>query len=203
MDEFQSNSHKSKAEAKKPAEKRQLSGSVKIAETRPGFRGVLDELVKADAPTIGRYLWKRVLLPSLKQTTYDMLTNGGRMMLWGNSNSGPNEKRNGSPRERYSYSQCYDYKGDRNNESEPMSYRGRPRYDALVFTNEQDARELLLDMKDVLNQYPSISVLALFDMLQMDCDYTLKNWGWKDLSSADVVPVEDGFWLKLPKARQI
>lgn len=205
MDEFKSNSHKSKADAqaKEQKEKRQLAGTVKIAETRPGFRGVLDELVKADAKTIGRYLWKKVLLPSFKQTTYDMLTNGGRMMLWGNSDSGPSERRNGSPRERYSYSQYYDYKRDRDRDQEPVEYKGRPRYDAMVFTNEQDAVALLNDLKDILERYNRVSVLKMFDLLEMDCDHTLENWGWRDLTSADIVPVEDGFWLKLPKAKQI
>lgn len=205
MDEFKSNSHKSKADAqaKEQKEKRQLAGTVKIAETRPGFRGVVDEFVKEDAPTVAKSLWKRVLVPAVRQTTYDMVTNGARMFLWGSSGGGSERRPNDQPRERYSYSQCYDYRRDRSRESEPSSYTGRPRYDSIVFSEEEDARELLLDLKDIIREYHRVSVLQLFDLMQMDCDHTLESWGWRDLTGADVIPVEDGFWLKLPKAKQI
>lgn len=205
MDEFKSNSHKSKvdAQAKEQKEKRQLAGTVKIAETRPGFRGVVDEFVKEDAPTVAKSLWKRVLVPAVRQTTYDMVTNGARMFLWGSSGGGSERRPNDQPRERYSYSQYYDYKRDRDRDQEPVGYKGRPRYDAMVFTNEQDAVALLNDLKDILERYKRVSVLKMFDLLEMDCDHTLENWGWRDLTSADIVPVEDGFWLKLPKAKQI
>ena len=202
MDEFKSNSHKSKADAKEQKEKRQLAGTVKIAETRPGFRGIVDEFVKEDASTVAKSLWKRVLVPAIKQTAYDMVTNGARMTLWGGNSGSPDRRRDDGRRERYSYSQCYDYKRDRG-DPEPATYKNRPRYDSMVFSTEQDAVALLNDLKDIIGRYQRVSVLQMFDILEMDCDHTLENWGWRDLTSADVIPVEDGFWLKLPKARQI
>ena len=214
MDEYKPNSNKFKQESRDL--KTQSTGIVKsddftVLNSRPGFRGLVDEFFKGDAKKIKRYLIHSVLIPKLKQMSLEMINSSARMSLYGDTKgpSGDKDYPNGT---KYSYSKYYE--SDRR-ESDRGNYRrnDRPTYDNIVFRTSGRAEEVLDAMYDIINEYGVISVVTfLSDILELECDHTLDRYGWKDLSSAEVklIPVptedggyEDGYWLKLPKPRPI
>ena len=54
-------------------------------------------------------------------------------------------------------------------------------------------------MIDVIEQYNVVSVLDLYDMVDMSAPHTANKYGWTNLRNADVVRVRDGYVIKLPK----
>lgn len=198
MDEFKPNSHKSKVESREKKVSKIVTGDVKVGEGKNGIRAVADAFIKEDAPTVKRYLIFDVLIPAAKRTLLDLITNGARMSLYG-SKGGPDNGK-GTPGTKYSYSKYYesDYR-----EETSSRYKDRPSYDDIVFSSAGEAEMVLDTMRQTLYEYGVISVLDLFDMLGKECDHTQDKYGWKDLRTASVQPVRDGYWLKLPKPRPI
>ena len=58
-------------------------------------------------------------------------------------------------------------------------------------------------MDELLEQYGVFRVADLYDLVGKSCDYTDNKYGWTNLRSADVVRVNGGYALKLPKALPI
>lgn len=56
----------------------------------------------------------------------------------------------------------------------------------------------------MLDQFSIVSVGDLYDMADISTDnYTVNKYGWKDIQSANVVRVRDGYIIKLPKPMPI
>lgn len=198
MDEYKPNSHKYRTEQNDLKSKKIVSGEVKIMEHKPGIKGVFDDFFKEDAPTVRKYLIYSVLIPAIKKTLYELINNGARMSLFGEKGS-VSDRRKEPYGMKYSYSKYYE---DDDRRPEPR-YKERPSYDNIVLDNAGDAEAILDALQNVIDEYGSVSILQLFDMLGKDCDYTQDRYGWTDLSNSGVRPVEDGYWLKLPKPRPI
>ena len=74
-------------------------------------------------------------------------------------------------------------------------------YDDVIFETRGDALTVLDAMQDIIDQYQFVSVSDLYELSEITTDnYMVNNYGWKDISSADVVRVRDGYMIKLPRA---
>lgn len=200
MEDYKPNSHKSKAEAaEKHRTSKLVSGKVMVRENQTGLRAVRDAFVKEDAASIKKYLIFDILIPAAKKTILELITNGTRATLYGSK--GGYDNRSSIPAGKVSYSKYY----EEPNRRPEQPRRPRISYDDIVLESAGDAQFVLDGMRQAIMEYQVVSVLDFFDMLGMrdQCDPTQDRYGWKDLSDADIVPVEDGYWIKLPKARPI
>lgn len=200
MDEFKPNSHKSKAEANQKRAKKIVSGEVHIGDDNTSMRAIADAFIQEDAKTVKKYLLFDVLIPSLKNALYQLISSGAYMSLFGGKGAPPTK---GAPLgAKYSYSDYYEQNNNRNNSSPASRYR--PSYDDIVLDSAGEAEMVLDTMRQTIYEYGCVSVLQLFDMLGQDCDFTLDKYGWRDLSNASVQPTRNGgFRLRLPKPRPI
>lgn len=74
-------------------------------------------------------------------------------------------------------------------------------YDDVIFETKGDALMVLDAMQDIIDQYQIVSVGDLYELSEVSTtNYMVNNYGWKDISSADVVRVRDGYMIKLPRA---
>ena len=78
-------------------------------------------------------------------------------------------------------------------------------YMDIPFSNRADAEAVLEQMRDILEQYPSVSVANFYDLVDYDygSNWTVNDYGWTDLSNV-VVTWSHGAWIiGLPKAVSI
>lgn len=160
-------------------------------------------LFKEDMKSVGRYIFRDILIPALKKTIVSMLTNGANMMVYGESGGYRGDDRDRQYRgSRASYQDYYDRDED---------YRGRNRrivtptyaYDEVIFPTRGEAEEARRRMRDHINRKGAVSVAYMYALAGWSYDYTAEYYGWRNLDFAEIVPLSSGYYLKLPKAIEI
>lgn len=198
MEEYASNSQKSKREAAEREKRRVekvVSGPVRPRK-KSELQKVADSFISEDVSNIKQYILMDVLIPSIKRAVSEIVTNGINMLLYGEA--GRTEKKSNASK--ISYRSYY-------NSQEP----GRPTprtgsvydYDEYTITNRGEAEEVLSSLEDMIERYGTASVADFYELLGVSCNFTDYNYGWSDLRNARVVSVRDGYVIKFPKAMPI
>ena len=194
IDNYPSNSYKSKETTERVDEKKKLEkvvvGQVKTKK-KNGFSKFMSGFVANETHDIKTYLFKDVVVPTIKKTITDVVD----MILYGGRTS-----RRGSSGPKISYRSFYD---------DPRDSRPDPRlaqaysYEEVILETRGDAEEVLDHLNNILDEYKIVSVADLYDLVGMARNFTDNKYGWTNLASADVVRTRDGYMLKLPRALPI
>lgn len=191
MEEYRPNSHKSKAERQKL--EKVVSGTVRTKKKNE-IRKLTDVFISEDIHSVKNYILMDVLVPAVKDAIEDIITNGIRMILRGDT---------GSSRHRgnASYVSYNKYSSDRREErrSDNKSRNGYS-YDDFIFDNRGEAEDVLDRMNELIENYGMVSVADLYDLVGESGAFTNNKYGWTNLRNAEVVRVREGYMLKLPKA---
>lgn len=193
MEEYQSNSNKSREEDRREKIEKVTNGTVTQrngSATDKTFGG----LIHATVNDICEYVIYEVLIPTIKRTAYDIICNSAGM-VFGEKNAS-NKTANAN---RVSYREYYEKKdrpsylrSDRNVNS--YSYKD------LIFTDRGDAESVLERMYEILERYDAVSIAELFELSGEPSSYTDNKYGWTDLRDARVRPVRGGYIIQLPRA---
>lgn len=197
MDEFKPNSNRSKEEQTRASDKRVTRG-VAAGRTRKKseIRKITDIFIPEDISTIKDSVIYDIVVPMIKRVISDTVD----AILY----PGGGPRRGNTTASKVSYSGYYN-RSDRDRR-EPRTDRVRSGldYDDIVFETRGDAEAVLSAMEDVIDQYRVVSVADLYDLAQVSThNYSVNNYGWTDLRSAQAVRVRDGWVLKLPRALPI
>lgn len=191
-----------KAEGSKPEvttkEKRVqkvVNGKVKTKKNEG--RKLASMFISEDATNVKSYIIFDVLVPTIKKTLFDVVTDSLDMIL--NGGTGGKKHKSGN---KISYRSYYDDKRDNRHGSE---YRARSRfdYDDLIFDSRGECEAVREQMVDVIDTYGFVTVADMYDMADLPAPYTSSKYGWTNISTAETVRVRDGYVLKLPKAMPI
>jgi hypothetical protein len=200
LEDYRKNSDKAKRESEQQKSsgkkvERVTKGSVK-AKKKSGFRKFMDAFIQEDAGTVKNYIWNEVLVPAVKKTFSDTVTNALDMFLWG-KNGGRRPRSNA---ERISYRSYYDRPSASPRESERRrSYD----YDDVILDSREEADEVLARMDELLTDYKMVSVADFYDLVGITGKTTDNRYGWTDLRSASVIRDRDGYLIKLPRAEAL
>ena len=197
---YKPNSHKSKEEAserEKRVEKMEIQGNVKV-KSKSEVSKLADVFISEDAANVKNFILMDILIPTIKKTLYDIVTNTFDMVLFGGKGTRSDRRPSGSY---VSYNRYSDRKDSDRYES--RSSRNSFNYSDIIFDNRGAAEEVLSQMDDALERYPYVTVADLFDLVGQSCDFTCQKYGWTNLRNAEVVRVRDGYMIKLPKALPI
>lgn len=199
MEEFKPNSHKSKEVRKEsniPEKKieKVVSGNVKTKK-KSDISKFADVFIAEDMENVKSYIVSDVIIPTVKNTIADIVTNGLNMILFGETNRG--SKR--STASKISYSGYYNKKDDRRSSSQPRT-RGGYFYDDVILDSRGDAEEVLSCLDDLIETYGTASVADLGELVGITGEYTDNKYGWTDLRNASVERTREGYRLKLPRA---
>lgn len=199
MEEYPSNSYKSRKEQKveKPEKKIEsvVSGRVKTKK-KSEARKLADIFISEDIANVKSYVVMDVLIPAIKKAISDIVTNGIDMILYGETG----RSRKSSTASKISYSSYYKSSGDHPRESIGRVRNGFD-YDDIIFDNRGDAEAVLSALEDIIDQYGVASVGDLYDLAEVSTsNYAVNNYGWTDLHNASAMRVRDGYILKLPRA---
>ena len=199
MEDYKSNSHKSKEVAKVPAERKKLdkvvSGDVKVKK-KSGVHKFTDVFISEDVSNVKTYILMDVLVPAIKKAVSDIVTNGIDMILYGGNGGSKKRSTNGSYISYNNYS-------DRRRESHSYgttTTRSGYSYDEISIPSRGEAEEVLTRMDELIETYGIVSVADFYDLVGITGEYTDNKYGWTNIRSAEVVRVRDGYVIKLPKA---
>lgn len=200
MANYPGNSHKSKDENTKPAGEKQIKKLVtKPAKTKKKgeLRKFAEEFIVDDVKNIKSYVLTDVLIPTIKDTIWDIITNTLDMFLFDGSKD-HRKSRKASPK--ISYRDYYDSKNDRGRK---YDVRERFDFDDLEFDSRGEADAVLTGMLETIDNYGVVTVSDMYDMADVTAPYTGNRYGWTSLRNAEVVRVRNAYIIKLPKAKPI
>lgn len=201
MEEYKSNSHKSKEAQKELPEKKVekvVSGKVRTKKKNE-MQKFADVFVSEDVRNVKSYILKDILIPTIKKAIDDIVGDGIHMILYG----GSGRSKSNSSSTRTPYRRYYDERNDR--DSYGRSY-GRTGYDYnnIILDNRGEAEDVLSRMDDLIDVYGVASVADLYDLVGITGSYTDNKYGWTDIRSATVVRVRgDEYLIKLPRAQAL
>ena len=198
MEEYRPNSHRFKEEQKNPPEKKVekvVSGTV----TTKKKNKFADIFISEDIHSVKNYIVMDVLIPAVKDAIEDIITNGIRMILRGES-AAPRSKSG------VTYISYNKYSGN-NRDGERRYDNNRTRsgyaYDDVKLETRGEAEAVLTHMDDLIETYGHVTVADLYDLVGISGSYTDNKYGWTNIRNAEPVRVRDGYILKLPKALPI
>lgn len=150
-------------------------------------KGLVTEWI---APKIKDLSW------SLIQAGIDTVQNAMKMMVYEDYKPVDRAK---LPAERCSYSNYY----PQQNRPVP-TMTSEVNYDEFIYKTFGEADAVLTELKNLISRSRCATVLDLYNLSKVaTSNYTLQDWGWTDLSFAEVKQSQDGYIIALPKARSL
>lgn len=193
MDEYKSNSHKSRQNQnddipEKKVEK-VVSGSVK-SKKKNGLQKITNVFVPEDVDDVKSYIFEDIVVPAVK----DIILDAVRAFLGVNGTSIGRS----STSSKVSYRKYYDDRDRR--DSTPARTRTGYDYDDIILETRGEAEDVLERMEELIDMYQLVSVADFYDLVGVSGNYTDNKYGWTNVRNASVVRVRDGYMIKLPKA---
>lgn len=194
MEEYRSNSHKSKQNQtddipEKKVEK-VVSGSVK-SKKKSGLQKITNVFVPEDVDNVKGYIFEDIVVPAVK----DIILDAVRAFL----GVGGRSREKTSAASKISYRKYYEDR-DRRDYRDITRTRTGYDFDDIILENRGEAEDVLERMDELIATYQVVSVADFYDLVGVSGNYTDNKYGWTDIRSASVVRVRDGYMIKLPKA---
>lgn len=198
MENYKPNSHKSKEENKALPDEREklekvIKGTAKIKKNE--MRKLRDVFISEDVKSVKSYILMDVLVPAIKDAIEDIVTNGIRMVLRGETSA-----RKSSSASKISYNRIYDSKINNDRFARDSSPSIRYSYDDIVLESRGEAEDVITRMEEIIEEYGFVRVADLYDLVGITGDYTDNKYGWTSIRSAEPVRVRNGYMLRLPRA---
>lgn len=152
------------------------------------------KLFSEDAKSVGEYVVNDVVVPSIKKLIVDSVKNAIDYFIYGGKTSN-----NSSGLKNVSY-QNY-YTGRPSNTTSNATYT-KPNIYAIndvIFNDRGEAETVLLRLKEAVERYGMVSVGDFYDCISQPSKYTDQKYGWRDLSTAQIVRTSGGFSIQFPK----
>jgi hypothetical protein len=199
VDDFPSNSNKSKQEPPETAEKKVEKIASGVIKKQGIFRRMTSSFISRDLPDVKSYIILDVLIPAFKKAISDIIRNGIDMLLYGETDG---YKRGGSPASRVSYRS---YSDDRAPRSESRAINSRYGFscEEIEFPTYGQAKDVLDRMYELLAMYKIVSIADFKELAGIEGSHTDNKYGWSDLAQAETVRTRDGYSLKMPRAMPI
>ncbi len=199
MEEYQSNSHKSKVNPKPERRiEKVVSGSTKTKK-KGGAHKLADVFITEDFDSVKSYIIAEVVVPAIVNAIEDVIVSGTRMLLRGEKGKSKNSYNSS----RVSYKSFYDKDNDRRKPNNTSVGRGFA-YDEVEFETRGDAEAVLDAMSDSIDRYGFVSVADFYDLAGVTTtNYTINKFGWNNISTAKVIRDRNCYTIDLPKAKPL
>lgn len=76
-------------------------------------------------------------------------------------------------------------------------------FDDVVLATRTEAESVLSRMYDLIERYNMVTVAEFYSLVGISAEFTDENWGWRDLRSANIQHIRDGFRINLPKPEEL
>lgn len=204
MEQYKSNSHKSKAdEAAKEKDIKKVVSKDTERKKKSGLQKFANDFISEDIDNVKSYVWTEIILPNIKDIAFNSLRTAFEMFIYGDGNrSRGNSSRNSQSR--ISYERCYHDSGNRREQSSRNRGRVGYNFDDIIFSTYAEAEETLTSMDDIIDQYGIISVADYYSLAGQSTNHMDRKYGWDDIVQAKIVRTRNGkYFIKLPRAELI
>lgn len=200
--DFPANSHRRKqlGAEQKPIEpektiQKVVAGRVVTRKKSFGKR-VAEMFVGDEVSNVKSYVLYDVLIPAMKATFSDMVSQGIEMLLFGETRRGSRTTRDRG-RSVIGYDKAY--RPD-TRPSYSVGSRQAHQFDDIILTSRGEAEVVLSHLVDLIDDYGLASITDFYSLVGITGTYMDNKWGWKNLSTSEVSRVRDGWIINLPKA---
>lgn len=198
MENYKSNSHKSKQEAAERENRKAqavVTGTAKVKK-KSEMRKFAENFISEDAHSVGEYLFKDVIVPGIVKIITDSFKDGIDIIFKGASSR--SSRNSGGYAGNYV---SYNNFSNQNNVRRPSTPTKQVHSPSdITLQSRSDAEAVLNQLKDMLQAYGAVTVADLYDSCNISHSFTDVKYGWTDLRNADVARDSDGWYIKLPNA---
>ena len=177
-----------------------VAQGTKVSKSKSKARQIAEIFVGGDLKETAEHVRDDVAIPALKNFLYDSLSEGLQRILWGETRN--DRRRNSTHRDYVGYSR-------RAREPRPMQQtttrysRVAQGFDDVVLATRTEAESVLSRMYDLIESYKMVTVAEFYSLVGISAEFTDENWGWRDLRSANIQHIRDGFRINLPKPEEL
>lgn len=181
-----------------------VSGKI-VRRKKPLLSRLKETFIGNNTDGVFTYVAFEIVIPAVKDVIVDVITQGVERTLYGESR--PASRRAGNRTYTSYNNMSRPSPSSRFNRDEPRSMsrnpRGLHRFDEIILDSRFEGEEVLDALQERLDKYGAASVADLYDFVGVTGDYTDGKWGWKDLRSAKVTRVREGFLIDLPRPEHL
>ena len=181
-----------------------VAQGTKVSKSKSKARQIAEIFVGGDLKETAEHVRDDVAIPALKNFLYDSLSEGLQRLLWGETRN--DRRRNSTHRDYVGYSR----RARESRLSPKESVQTSARYsrvaqgvDDVVLATRTEAESVLSRMYDLIENYNMVTVAEFYSLVGISAEFTDENWGWRDLRSANIQHIRDGFRINLPKPEEI
>ena len=176
-----------------PAEsKKVISGTARVKK-KSKAKKFANEFIQEDVQNVKSYVFSDVLIPALKKTIWDIVTNGLGMIL----GTGVKPSKNGySPRVSYG---SYWRGGDEPVRRQPRRVAGGFDMDDILIDDRGEAENVLIQMDEIIDRYGIVRVADFYDLVGISPPYTANRYGWSNITNAKIVRTIEGYLIQMPR----
>ena len=172
-----------------------ISGTVRTREKSIGKK-FSETFLGDDIQSVKGYIIFDVIIPAIKDTISNVVSNGVEMLLFGETRS-VGKKRNESYT---SYSNYYKKDSRKEHKRETSIHNFRD----IIFDNRGEAEDVLGNLVDIIYDYGTASVADLYDLVGVTGSFSDNRYGWSNLSGARVNRARGGgYIIDLPRVEEI
>ena len=195
MENYQSNSFKSKElEAKQPEKKLTKVANAKLKK-KSEIQKIAETFVAEDLNKVKNAVLMDVIVPAVKKVISDIVTNGIDMLLYGEVTHNKS-----TTTSNIGYNSMYN---SQNQTNAARVARSSYIYNDIILSSRGEAEEVLNQMNEIIGTYGVVSVADLCEIVGVTGEFTDNKYGWSDIRDAYVERSKDGYMLKLPRALPI
>ena len=94
---------------------------------------------------------------------------------------------------------------ERRSDSRDISRTARRTHDFgdIILATRAEADRVLDHLSGLIDEFGQASVLDLYEIVNIDGNFTDDKWGWTQLRTAGVIRVRDGYLLDLPRTESL
>ena len=170
------------------------------------WRKAKHRIFEQEGKELKDYVINDVLVPSIKDTISNIVSNGVDILLYGEARHVGQRKPGILGGNRFGNYVTYNSISSGRSASvvnrpgmvSASAVRNTLSLDDFIFQTRGEANDILDRMSTILTDYGIVTVADLYDMCGLKSEYTYNNYAWKDLSTAGVTLTKDGYLLSLP-----
>lgn len=177
-------------------------GQVRRRKKTIGAR-LKETFIGGDAQSVMGYVLTEVVVPAIKDTLSDVVTQAVERMLFGEVRSSARRPRHGGQGGYVTYSSASGIRQGQpaRQAASTLSPRARAThdFDEIILSDRPTADQVVDRMYDLLSRYEQVTVANLYELVGVTPDFTDNNWGWTSLEGTGVRRVREGFLIDVPR----
>lgn len=178
-----------------------LNGDEFVTRRRSVGKKLGDILLNGDLQEVKSYLVEDVLIPSIKETIFELANKGLDMLLFGGTGRS-------ASKQNQTYISYNNYSNQNSRRSAPERSRNRREEigfndEELIFRDRGPAELVLEKMMAIFEEYHIVTKADLNDIMNRTGNFTDNNWGLTDMKGACVERIRGGYLLHLPKWKHL